>query len=227
MRKKRAMNGHQPRDPYDALRPGSAITHGLGIPFAIIGTIFLVIFAVQMGWQTKATVSFVIYGASMLALYVASTLYHSVCTSRNGRIALRKLDHLMIYFLIAGTYTPLCVVSLPGPLGTALLSAIWTLAVVGGVIGLFWLQMPRWLSAGIYLFMGWLAVIAFYPLSKVLGVGLFWLLFGGVLYTIGGVLYAVKWPGRDNPRFGCHEIFHVFILLGSVCHYVMMFFITG
>ena len=162
----------------------------------------------------------------MILLYTASTLYHCLKTPVRGRLALRKWDHCSIYFLIAGTYTPLCLLPLrsAGAWGWALFGVIWFLAVAGIVMTLFWVNSPRWVTSGVYLFMGWLAVIALYPLWQVLGgVGLFWLLFGGVLYTIGGVLYAVKWPGRNNPRFGCHEIFHVFILLGSIAHFMLMY----
>ena len=143
-----------------------------------------------------------------------------------GRIALRKLDHCSIYVLIAGTYTPLCLMPLRtvGAWGWTLFGVIWVLALLGIVMTLFWVNSPRWVTAGVYLFMGWLAVIALYPLWQTLGAaGLFWLLLGGVLYTVGGVLYALKLPGRNNPRFGCHEIFHVFILLGSIAHFMLMY----
>ena len=160
----------------------------------------------------------------MIELYTASTLYHSVNTTVRGRVALKKLDHVSIYFLIAGTYTPICLVPLRGPWGWSLFGIIWGLALLGTVLSLVWIHSPRWVTAGIYLFMGWLAIFAIYPLSQVLALrGLFWLLLGGVLYTIGGVMYALKWPGRGNPKFGCHEIFHVFILLGSVCHWLLMY----
>lgn len=101
--------------------------------------------------------------------------------------------------------------------------AVWTLAIAGTVLTIAKLAIPRWLTSAIYLFMGWLAIFAIVPIYHALPpAGFFWLLTGGLLYTVGGVLYAVKWPGRDNPRFGCHEIFHLFILLGSVAHFVMM-----
>jgi hemolysin III len=101
---------------------------------------------------------------------------------------------------------------------------VWSLAAAGLILTVAKLSIPRWLTSAIYLFMGWLAVFAIVPIYRSLpGEGFFWLLLGGILYTVGGVLYAVKWPGRNNPRFGCHEIFHVFILLGSVCHFVMMY----
>ena len=139
------------------------------------------------------------------------------------RVGLRKLDHSSIYILIAGTYTPICLIALRGPWGWSLFGVIWALAIMGIFLSIAWINAPRWVTSGIYLFMGWLAVIALYPMWLTLGMrGLFWLVSGGILYTVGGVLYALKWPGRDNPRFGCHEIFHVFILLGSIAHFMMM-----
>ena len=104
------------------------------------------------------------------------------------------------------------------------MAAVWVLAAAGTVLTITRLAIPRWLTSAIYLFMGWLAIFAIVPIYRALpAAGFFWLLAGGVLYTVGGVLYAVKWPGRDNPKFGCHEIFHVFILLGSVAHFVLMY----
>ena len=220
---KRKLKGEQGRDPYDGLRPWSAITHGIGILLAIVGSFFLLLRAIQMGslWHGA---SYFVYGATMFALYTASTLYHSLNVSVKGRMTLRKLDHTSIYLLIAGTYTPICLTVLRGPWGWTLFGVIWALAAAGIVLAFAWIMAPRWLTAGIYLFMGWLAVVAIYPLMQLLSpAGMFWLVAGGVLYTIGGVLYALKWPGRNNPKFGCHEIFHVFILLGSIAHYVLMF----
>lgn len=214
------------RDPYDGLRPWSAITHGVGAALGILGTVLLLLKSVFGGQSPWAIVSFALYGASMIGLYTASTLYHCLRTGVSGRIALRKYDHASIYVLIAGTYTPICLVALRqmGGWGWALFGAIWGLAIAGIIITLFRVNLPRWVTSGVYLFMGWLAVIALYPLWRVIGGGgLAWLLVGGVLYTVGGVLYAVKWPGRNNPRFGCHEIFHVFILAGSICHYLLMY----
>lgn len=210
------------RDPYDGLRPWSAITHGIGAVLALIGTLTLVIPAVWAGkWFQMAY--FLIYGVSMTGLYTASTLYHCINTSVKSRLALRKYDHCSIYLLIAGSYTPVCLTVLLHQGGLALLGAIWTLAAAGVVLTIAKLNLPRWLTSVIYLVMGWLAIFAIGPIYRNLPpVGFFWLLLGGILYSVGGVLYAVKWPGRNNPRFGCHEIFHVFILLGSICHYVMM-----
>ena len=212
------------RNPYDGLRFWSAATHGLGALLAAAGTVLLLVRTVQLGADPWKLVSFAVYGLSMVALYTASTLYHSVNTTVRGRINLRKLDHTSIYFLIAGTYTPVCLTALRGPWGWTLLGVIWALAVAGVFMSLFWINCPRSLTAAIYIAMGWLAIVAVWPLWKTVGTaGLFWLLTGGVLYTVGGVLYALKWPGRNNPRFGCHEIFHLFIVLGSVAHFLMMY----
>ena len=210
------------RDPYDGLRPWSAITHGVGAALAVVGTAFLSIQSILMGKWTHLVV-FLIYGLSMICLYTASTLYHCVNNSRAGRIALRKYDHCSIYLLIAGSYTPVCLTVLREDGGLPLFIAIWGLALAGVVLTIAKLDIPRWLTSVIYLVMGWLALFAIVPLSRLMaGPGMFWLVLGGVLYTVGGVLYAVKWPGRNNPRFGCHEIFHVFILLGSIAHFMMM-----
>ena len=211
------------RDPYDGLRPWSAITHGAGAVLAVAGTAVLLVRSALLGkWLLFGL--FAVYGLSMICLYTASTLYHCLNLSIPGRLALRKYDHCSIYLLIAGSYTPLCFTVLRQSGGVPLGIAVWTLAAAGMVLTVARLAIPRWLTSAIYLFMGWLAIFAIVPIYRALpAAGFFWLLTGGLLYTVGGVLYAVKWPGRDNPRFGCHEVFHVFILLGSVAHYVMMY----
>ncbi len=211
------------RDPYDGLRPWSAITHGAGAVLAALGTAALLIRSALLGkWLLFGL--FAVYGLSMICLYTASTLYHCLNISVPGRLALRKYDHCSIYLLIAGSYTPLCLTVLREAGGIPLVIAVWTLAIAGAVLTIARLAIPRWLTSAIYLFMGWLAIFAIVPIYRALPpAGFFWLLTGGLLYTVGGVLYAVKWPGRDNPRFGCHEIFHLFILLGSVAHFVMMY----
>jgi hemolysin III len=207
------------RDPYDGLRPWSAITHGTGALLGVLAAPFLLFRAyhASIPWAVPAVA---VYLLTLIGLYTASTLYHSLRTGIEGRIILRKVDHLNIYYLIAGSYTPFCILALGGVLGTVLLILIWTLALLGTGVTLIWIHLPRWLSAGIYIVMGWIAIGAIYPLSRAQGAaGTFWLVFGGALYTVGGVLYALKWPCRDNPNFGCHEIFHVFILLGSIAQF--------
>ena len=210
------------RDPYDGLRPWSAITHGAGAVLAALGTAALLIQSALLGkWLLWGR--FAVSGLSLICLYTASTLYHCLNVTVPGRLALRKYDHCSIYLLIAGSYTPLCLTVLREAGGIPLVIAVWTLALAGTVLTITKLAIPRWLTSAIYLFMGWLAIFAIVPIYRALPpAGFFWLLTGGLLYTVGGVLYAVKWPGRDNPRFGCHEIFHLFILLGSVAHFVMM-----
>ena len=217
----------QGRTPYDGLRPYSALTHGVGIVLALLALVVLV--HITMHKDAVSVTSVSIYGVSMLCLYTASTIYHSLNTGVQGRLFLRKLDHVMIYFLIAGTYTPICTLSLGGTLsGRVMLIVIWTMAVLGSAFTLFWIKMPRALTSVIYLVMGWVAIFAIYPLHAVMSASSFaLLLIGGVLYSIGGVLYALKWPGRNNPCFGCHEIFHVFIVLGSIAHFLMIYQIVS
>ncbi|MBR2934488.1 MAG: hemolysin III family protein [Oscillospiraceae bacterium] len=213
-------HGERGRDPYDALRPWSAITHGAGAVLAVLGTILLLLHS----YSAAQYISFTAYGVSTILLYSASALYHCLRTGIAGRRRLRKLDHCSICLLIAGSYTPICVLALGAGCGSVLLMGVWLFALAGILLSLLWITAPRWLSAGVYLCMGWLAVFALRPLSAALPPeGMVWLVAGGVLYSVGGVLYALKWPGRNNPRFGCHEIFHVFILLGSVCHYINMY----
>lgn len=210
------------RTPYDALRPWSAITHGMGAGLAVLGTLYLMVGSALAGkWMNFLL--FAVYGVSMICLYTASTLYHCLRTSVPTRLALRKYDHCSIYLLIAGSYTPICMAVLERRVGLPLLVCIWALAAAGITLTIGKGNIPRLVSSLIYLFMGWLAVFAIVPLHQALSMsGFFWLLLGGILYSVGGVLYALKWPGRNNPRFGCHEIFHVFIVLGSVCHFFVM-----
>lgn len=213
------------RNPYDGLRFFSALTHGLGIVFALLALAVLLHMTISMGASSLTVTSVSIYAISMLCLYTASTVYHSLYTNVKGRIFLRKLDHVMIYFLIAGTYTPICTISLGGMIsGKVMLTIIWAMAILGGAFTLLWINMPRLLTALIYLVMGWTAVFALSPLHQVLNPqSFFMLLVGGIMYSIGGLLYALKWPGRNNKYFGCHEVFHVFILLGSICHFIMIY----
>ena len=212
------------RDPYDGLRPWSAITHGVGALLGVLGTALLLLRVRALGGGWVEMAAFLIYGLSMVGLYTASTLYHCRNTDVKGRIALRKYDHISIYFLIAGSYTPICLIALPPAWGWTMTAIVWALAAAGTVMALLWINAPRWVTSGIYISMGWMAVFMLPALLKYLpSAGFFWLLLGGTLYTVGGVLYAVKRPGRNNPRFGCHEIFHVFILLGSIAHFFLMY----
>lgn len=220
------LRGEQGRDPYDGLRPWSALTHALGVLLSLVGTLLLLHRCQVEQLSRWHLVSFAIYGGAMFCLYLASTLYHCLNGSVGTRLLLRKLDHCSIALLIAGSYTPVCLTVLrqAGGWGWALCGVIWAMALCSCCLSIAWIGAPRWLSSGVYLVMGWLALVVLYPLSQLLPApGMAWLVAGGVLYTVGGVLYAVKWPLRDAPRFGCHEIFHLFILAGSLCHFALMY----
>ncbi len=203
--------------------PLSGLTHCIGVVLSIVGLVLLVYRGAAAGnaWQV---VAFAIFGASMILLYTASTLYHWLPLSQKGTTILRKFDHGLIFFLIAGTYTPICLLPLRGPWGWSLFGCIWGLALVGIVTKIFWLNAPRWLSTVVYIAMGWLVAIATQPLLQTVplgGVG--WLLAGGLFYTVGAVIYGLKRPNPFPDVFGFHEIFHLFVLLGSFCHFWMMY----
>ena len=206
----------------DGLRFFSALTHGVGAWLASIGTAVLIVLSALAGnrWHLAASI---VYGVCLIGLYAASTLYHALPLGEKGRRILRKLDHMMIYFLIAGTYTPICLITLRGPWGWWLFGIIWFLAIAGSVVKLVWISAPRVLTAGSYIAMGWLVIVAVIPLVKAMETLPFiMLMIGGAFYTLGGVIYALKLLGKNNPRFGFHEWFHIFVLLGSISHYAMI-----
>ena len=165
-----------------------------------------------------------LYGISLISLYTASTVYHWLPLSDEDGLMYRKIDHMMIYVLIAGTYTPICLISLRGPWGWSLLISIWILAIGGIVLKSISMKIPRWISTAIYIIMGWLVVIAFYPLKNTVPfTGMIWLIGGGIFYTVGAVFYAKKWPKFNCKWFGFHELFHLFVIAGSVCHFWLMY----
>lgn len=201
--------------------PISGLTHFIGALLSIAGLVLLVVFAAlrATAWHV---VSFSIFGASLILLYSASTLYHWLPLKPRGREILRKIDHMMIYVLIAGTYTPICLVAIRGGWGWSLFGSIWGLAILGIILKAFWMNAPRWLYTSFYVFMGWLAAIAFYPLVQAISwQGLFWLISGGILYSVGAVIYALKKPSFSS-NFGFHEIFHIFVMAGSLSHFILM-----
>lgn len=202
--------------------PMSALTHFLGILLAIPAAIVLIQYAINNG-SILHIVGFSIFGITMIMLYTASTIYHVIKQPKISHF-LRKVDHMMIFIFIAGTYTPICLVALKGTIGYILLVVIWSIAVGGILLKIFWMNAPRWLYTGIYVAMGWTIIIAIYPLIKVMPSGaMVWLVLGGVIYTLGGLIYGTKWPKINNKVFGFHEIFHLFILGGTICHFIMMY----
>lgn len=205
--------------------PGSAITHFIGMLMAIFAGIPLVLKAAQEPGSIYLF-SAIIYITSMILLYAASTMYHTFNISEKINRRLKKFDHMMISVLIAGTYTPICLLVLEKPLGYFLLGTVWSFAIVGILIKAFWVHCPKWFSSVLYICMGWTCVLAFTQILNALSSAAFgWLLAGGIIYTIGGVIYALKLPIFNNKHknFGSHEIFHLFVMGGSACHFIVMY----
>ena len=205
--------------------PGSAITHFIAMMMAVFATVPLLVKAgIQSGWENFLAMA--IFMGSMILLYGASATYHSVdLTGRSLRV-FRKLDHMMIFVLIAGSYTPVCLIVLGGKLGYTLLALVWGIAAVGMLVKACWITCPKWFSSVIYIAMGWVCVLVFGPLLKTLSAPAFlWLLAGGIIYTVGGVIYALKLPifNAKHKFFGSHEVFHLFVMGGSICHFIFMY----
>lgn len=205
--------------------PGSALTHFIGMMMAVFATIPLLIKAgIESGGRAFAAMA--IFMGSMILLYAASTTYHTVNLTGKYLKIFRKIDHMMIFVLIAGSYTPVCLIVLGGNLGYRLLALVWGIAIFGIIIKACWITCPKWFSSIIYIAMGWVCVFAFGPLFHSLPLTAFlWLLGGGIIYTIGGVIYALKLPVFNSrfKSFGSHELFHLFVMGGSICHFIFMY----
>ena len=205
--------------------PGSAITHFIGMLMAIFAAVPLLIKAAHEPSRIYI-ISLTIYAASLNLLYAASTTYHTFDISAKVNTVLKKIDHMMISVLIAGSYTPVCLIVLKGKTGIILLSIVWAIAVAGILIKAFWVYCPKWVSSVLYIGMGWTCVLAFTQILNNMSPAAFgWLLAGGIIYTAGGVIYALKLPLFNNrhKNFGSHEIFHLFVMGGSACHFVVMY----
>ena len=197
--------------------PLNSLTHLFGI---ILSAVAMVVMLVKTDTMT-ATVSVIIFGVSLILLYSASTIYHGIKASPTVISWLRKVDHAMIFVLIAGTYTPFCLIPLRDSIGIPLLIAIWTIALSGIGFKLIWFHCPRIISTLLYIGMGWIIVFVFQPLADhIETAGLVYLVLGGVIYTLGGVIYAIKPKFLEFKHLGFHEIFHLFILAGSLCHFL-------
>jgi len=202
--------------------PVNTITHLIGAILSLIGLIYMLYKSI-LNHDSIKIISSIIFGTSLIALYTASTIYHWIKCSKEVNLILKKLDHSMIYVLIAGTYTPICLLAIKGKLGLYLFIGIWTLAIIGIIVKLFWIHAPRWLYTSFYLILGWLIVFFVSPLIKAVHIkGFLLLLIGGIMYSIGAVIYAKKPPKFKFSVFGFHEIFHLFILAGSFSHYMMI-----
>ncbi len=196
--------------------------HLIGAVLAIPAMIILIIKSTS-AWQVTA---FAIYGATLFLLYLFSTLYHWLPKNAGGKYQVfRKLDHLAIYALIAGTYTPFCLVTLRGGWGWTLFGLVWGIALTGMILQAIYINLPRWLTTSAYVLMGWLIVIGLKPLINNLSVeGFKWLMAGGLVYSIGGIIYTIKKPNLFKG-FGYHELWHCFVLGGSVLHFFAMLYV--
>jgi hemolysin III len=199
--------------------PISGLTHLGTAVLAALGTVLII-------WLSPAglaRLAMAIYGISLVLLFSASATYHLVHTSPQREEWLRKIDHIAIFLLIAGTYTPVCLVVLTGAWRWGLLIPVWCIAAAGTVFKLVWVRSPRWMTASIYVVMGWLGVIGVAQIIQALSWGaILWLALGGLLYTGGSVIYATKKPDFFPGVFGFHEIWHLFVTAGGAAHFVFV-----
>lgn len=200
--------------------PINSITHIVGAGLSVVGLIFLVIFSVMYGTVINI-IGCTIFGVSLILLYTFSALYHGVNVNEKVTNILRKFDHIMIFILIAGTYTPIALGPLIGPWGWSIFGITWGIAIIGTIINAITLKAPRWLSTSLYVLMGWICLVAIVPMIQTFSIpALLLLLLGGISYTVGAVIYGKKKP--NFKKLGFHEIFHIFVILGSICHYIFV-----
>ena len=204
--------------------PGSALTHFAASVLVAFGAYPLLIKAA--GRSGMALAAMAVFAASLLLLYGASTLYHTVNLAGRALKIFKKIDHMMIFVMIAGSYTPVALCVLPRETGLPLLITVWGVALSGMIFKLIWVTCPKWISSSVYIALGWACIPVTGLLWDMLSLPAFlWLLAGGLIYTAGGVVYALKLRAFNerHPRFGSHEIFHLFVMAGSLCHFIFMF----
>ncbi len=202
--------------------PFNSISHLLGAILGIPGLIILILYALDYG-TIYHLISFTIFGISLILLYSASALYHGLKAKESTIQLLRRLDHMMIFFLIAGTYTPICLVTIRGVSGYTMLVTIWLIAIAGSISKVFWPDIPNWLSALIYAAMGCLSISVIMQLiAKMPPLSLGMLIAGGAFYLIGALIYGFQRPDFGQHAFGHHELFHLFVLGGSISHFLMI-----
>jgi hemolysin III len=199
--------------------PVNGLTHAAGGLLAFVGLIVLVATAISAR-RLDQLVAFGIFGSSLVVLYLASALYHLLPLSPLGVARLRKLDHVAIFVLIAGTYTPFCLLALDSRWGLWMLALVWSLALCGVSLKILWMDAPRWVSVALYLGMGWTAVIVAPALLRTVPpAGMVWVIAGGLVYSAGALVYGLKRPNPVPGVFGFHELWHLFVLAGSACHF--------
>jgi hemolysin III len=200
--------------------PISAITHLVAASISFIGLIILIV----LGWgDFQKIIPFSIYGISLILMFTASGTYHMVIARDSIILNLRKLDHSAIYLLIAGTYTPICVYFFNGFWQYGMLILIWSLAIIGIVVKLFVINAPRWINAGVYLIMGWLAIMGIQEILRTMPTAaIIWLVLGGLFYSVGAIIYITKFLDFFPGKFGFHEVWHIFVILGALSHYLVI-----
>ncbi len=206
--------------------PISALTHFMGLVAAFTSGFFIVDHYIDKGADGLSIISGIVFVLSMVLLYLASTTYHTFVLPKEKDLILKKFDHLMIFILIAGSYTPICLTVLRGIGGEYLLALVWGVAILGMVFKIFWVTCPKWVSSVIYVAMGWLCALAFPQILANMDIhGFLFLLSGGIVYTIGGIIYAMKFKKLNeiSPYFGSHEIFHIFVLVGNALQFVTIY----
>ncbi|HLR61296.1 MAG TPA: hemolysin III family protein [Lentibacillus sp.] len=204
--------------------PINSLTHLFGAILSLAGLVALVIKASATADSALAIIAVIMFGVSMILLYSASATYHMVIARDHVVAFLRRVDHSMIFVLIAGTYTPICLISLEGMTGWILFSVINALALTGVIFKLVWFHAPRWLSTALYVAMGWIIIFFSSALFSIIGGGgMLMLLIGGVFYTVGAFIYWLKPKFLSFKHLGFHEIFHVFILFGSLFHFICIY----
>lgn len=209
--------------------PWSALTHFIGMLLALFATAPLLVKAAFSG-DMMHVYAMAVFMLSMVLLYAASATYHAFGIGDRLYIILKKIDHMMIPVLIAGTYTPICLITLKDGIGSIMLTIVWSMAVISILVKAFWVTCPKWFSSLIYIAMGWVCILGMSNIVKSLSRPAFiWLLIGGILYTAGGVIYALKLPifNAKHKTFGSHEVFHLFVMGGSMCHYIVMYGYVG
>ena len=210
---------------YKKLRePINSITHFVGAGLSFIALIAMLIKVAISDPSVISILSVTIFGISLTLLYATSGTYHGIISTEKVIKFFQKLDHSMIFILIAGSYAPFCLISIGDKFGFTMFLIMITLAIVGIIFKLCWFNCPCWVDSVMYIGMGWIALFMIKPLAAILpGISLFWLVLGGILYTIGGIIYATKSKRLTIGNWGFHEIFHIFILLGSLSHFICVY----
>ena len=202
----------------------NSASHLVGAIFSLLAISILIVKSSVAGkpWHI---ISFSIYGSSLLFVFIASTLHHGLNSSKKIESILKLFDYFAIFPLIAGTYTPLCLILLKNSIGWTIFGVVWALAITGLTIKAIFPEIPKWVTNTVYISMGWIGAVIVIPLYSIIGLpGLFFLAFGGFFYSTGFVIFYIEKPNSIPGKFGFHEIWHIFVILGALSHFFMMYF---